>query len=291
MSENKYCEKCGAVLQENTMFCGNCGATVNSNSFNEDINVINSTTSNNKTKSKTGKVIGSIVSILIILLASSIGKFAGRYMIEDFSTDKHIRDIDAYIESMEDYVPGYYDENHFVSEHFGLEFVVNDQWIMYSEEELEPLSENVRQSAISSGVASMKTEDVSQELIDKWISAVYAETEMGACYVVDDTIMGEVTIGVFSAYGADEATEDEFVEGMKTQLSSMASNVSSGDEIIAGKSYKKLQASVVVDDMDMSNSIFVRIKDGMICMITCKALEGYEDAMLDSFLAQINTYN
>lgn len=291
MNENR-CDKCGAQLQQNTSICNYCGNKVvlDNNFYNDQ-----ETTSYEMDQPKNlkrGKIFRTIISVISITIAivSTFGEFAGKYMVNKFSEKEQINEINAYIERMEDYVPGRSTKNKYVSEHFGFQFKTDENWIMYSDEELEPYTEELKQATISGGMASIESYDISQELKDKLMSSVYFDIEMGAYYVDDDMLVGEAIVIVYSAYGAEEASADKLVDRMKSKASTTTDNVISGKKVIAGDMYDTIKTTVTIDDMIISNEIFVRIQDNMICMIGCKTLEGYEDDVTESFFNQISKY-
>ena len=60
--------------------------------------------------------------------------------------------------------------------------------------------------------------------------------------------------------------------------------------MLAGENYSTISAKVVIEGMNMTNKIYIRVEDGMLCMITCKALDGYETDMMESFLSNVEEY-
>ncbi len=241
-------------------------------------------------KPQKGKVTTIIITVAIIAVASIVGKFAGSFIANIFKSNDINAEIEEYIEKMEDYTPGSFTDKEYTSEHFGLKFKANNEWIMFTKDELEPLSKQIKESSISSGVKSLKEESVDQDLIDKWSDALYAETEMGASYIDNNMVAGQVFVQVFGAYGIEELDEDKYIEELKTQLSTQVSDISIGEKTIAGKTYKSLKAKQTASGITAVIQMFVRIEDGMFCMIVCDALEGYENEVTNSFLAQMSEY-
>lgn len=290
MSYNRYCEKCGSSLEENTCFCSHCGNKIVNDSFNENLNQSVDYGGYPPAKRGNKKVWGTIGSVALIVVCSFLGKFLGTEMTEDMSTNKQMANIDSFVESMQEYTPGFVEGEEFYSSHFNLKFIADENWILYTDEELKPFTENIRESTVRTGLASLDEQGVSQELKDKWEDAVYVETEMGACFVDEDLVVGEITFAVMSAYGADDATTEDFHNETIKQFSAIADDVVSGHEMLAGENYSTISAKVVIEGMNMTNKIYIRVEDGMLCMITCKALDGYETDMMESFLSNVEEY-
>ena len=274
----KYCKKCGFEMDDRAQICDECGEVV------EKVDAYDSTVKTGK-KNK-GAGVGFITTIIFIIIGRLIGGFIGGSVGKAVTEEDAMNKINEYIESMNDYTPGSLGDDKYASSHFGFQFETDDNWTMYSESELEVLSADLRESTVSSGVKSLEVEDIGEELIEKWKEALYAEAEMAAFYIADDIIVGEVSVGVFGAYGLDEVSSEDLIDEMKNQILDNGGKVSFGVENIAEEEYQSLKLEVTVDGMDLVNRIFMREKEGMFCMITCKALEGYEDEIFASFREQ-----
>ncbi len=189
---------------------------------------------------------------------------------------------------MEEYVPGHCDDNEYVSEKFGFRFVIDENWEFCSDADLKASSEAVKDTTTTSALAALKKEDVPQELHEKFTETIYAETEMGALYKADDTYVGEVIVGVMSAYGIEDISVEDYIGGIKNGLNATAQVT---DEYIAGSTYKVLTAKITdVNGIDTTVKMYVNIKDNMACMITCKAMLGYEEQLFKAFEDRISAY-
>ena len=278
----KYCENCGYKMEDNAAFCENCGkAEVVQQSYGAE---------KSSKKSTAGKIIAAVVAVILMIVGKfvggAIGEMAGRNMAERHQ----MNEIESYIESSEEYVPGYFNDAEYVSEHFGFKFVVDENWVMYTEEELEPASEELRKSTIDGMLQSIEG-NASDEIIAKIAEAIYAEQEMGAACISDGMIVGETAVAVLGCYGLEEMSGDDIVDALKSGILKVADNATSGIETIAEKVYDTIEVNMTVDGVDLVNKFYVYEKDGMVCMMTCRAMEEYEDMVFDSFEGNISTYN
>lgn len=230
-----------------------------------------------------------IGTVIVASLFGAVGQMLGEKTVEMVYESDAEKEIQEYIDNMEEYEPGDIGETYYKSDFWEIRFDTNNSWVMYTDEELALSSENVRQSAVSSGMASIEGEDVSQELVDKLFESMYAQTEMGAVYVESETILGEATMNVMGMYGMEGASEEEVFGAISQALASQTSSTELGERVIAGETYKMAKVDFNVDGMDLVNYMFVRFEDGMVCTLNCKYVAGY-DYILDSFLEQISLY-
>lgn len=278
----KFCENCGIELSEGETVCPGCG--YNAENDTESLNVKTQKSKKNKT------LRGILIAIAGVVIWSCIGEFFGKFIgeivYENVSDYRQKKDIDEYIEGKEEYVPGYCDGNEYVSEKFGFQFVINENWEFYSDEELKVVSETYKDSVISSVYTSLDGEDVSQELTDKLMESVYAATEMGALYIADDMYVGEVMVNVMYAYGIENMSAEDYTETLGNSLNTQVT-----DAYIAGSTYKV--ASAAITDIAGNNTtvkMYVIDKDDILCLITCKVLEGYEELFFNAFEDGISAY-
>lgn len=228
-------------------------------------------------------------TVLVASIFGMIGEKIGEKTVETVMESSAEKEIQEYIDHMESYVPGEQTDSYYQSEFWGLRFDANDSWVMYTEDELEASTANVRDSAVSSGMASVEGEDVSQDLIDKMFDSMYAQTEMGTLYVEDGYYVGECAINVMGIYGLEDASEDELFEGIIQGLITQDPDMETGEYEIAGENYKMAKVQFSADGMDLVNYVFLRVKDGMMCSINCKYVAGY-DYVLDEFVGQMSAY-
>lgn len=278
----KLCQHCGAQSADTAEFCEGCGKSLHSQEPPQYAAPLQ------KSKKKI-----TLVSIITTIIFVIIGRFAGTMLVDGFikiGENREANKIDSFIERTNAYVPGYFNDEKYVSTHFDIAFEPDSNWTMYSKEDLAPFSDNFRQSTTSGAMSSLKTEDLSEELIQKYQESIYAEAEMGAYYVSDDMVVGEACVMAYSAYGIDDVSYDTFTEGIKEGLLSTANVTDSGEDYIADDKYTFFKATSTIDGMDMVTYIFIREKDSMVCMITCKSLAEYEEETLESFKQQLSKY-
>lgn len=228
-------------------------------------------------------------TVLVASVFGVIGEKIGEEAVETVIENSADKEIEKYIEHMENYVPGEMTDSSYQSEFWGLRFDTNDSWIMYTEDEREASSAQVRESAVSSGMASVEGQDVSQELLDKMFDSMYASTEMGALYTEDGYYLADCFVNVMGIYGLDDTTEDEIFNGIVEGMRLQDPDVETGEYEIAGETYKMAKVQVNIDETDLESYMFMRVKDGMMCSINCKYVVGY-DYVLDSFVEQMSAY-
>lgn len=269
----RICKNCGAELTDNVMACPSCGSIAE--------NSVEYQNNESQKPKKRGRFIGILIAVAIMIISRVIGGFIGERTAETISVNVQKNDIEKYIENMEKYVPGHCAGNEYVSEEFGFRFVIDENWEFYTDEDLKTSSEGLKTSTTASALAALEKEDVPRELKEKYAESIYAATEMGALYIADDMYVGEVVVGVMCAYGSETLSEAEYIKGVKNGLDA---NAQVTDEYIAGSTYKVLSAKVTdVDGNDTTVKMYVKIKNNMICMITCRAIEGYEEQTFKAF--------
>lgn len=278
----KICKGCENELLDGVTVCPFCGRKVE-----DDMGTHSVEAQQTERKSK-GKVKGVLVTIAVLVIARLVGGFFGEFTAKNMMDNNLEKDVKKFEERIEEYVPGYCDGNEYVSEKFGFRFTIDENWVPYSEEDLKTSSKNVKASATASALESLKKDGVPQELRDTYEEAIYAATEMGALYVEDDMYVGEMTVGVLSMYGAEEISVDEYANGIKAGLSA---NAQMSDAFIAGSAYKVLNAKITdVNGVDTTVKMYIKIEDGMICMIVCRVMEGYEEKVFEAFENGISAY-
>lgn len=67
-----YCENCGAEVGESEKYCTNCGAFLNKDSTISDQNSTRRGDRNDDGESNKGKIIGSIVGLIIFLISMGL---------------------------------------------------------------------------------------------------------------------------------------------------------------------------------------------------------------------------
>ncbi len=281
---DRHCEHCGTPAEENQVFCNECGQKIGDNVAAEG--AYTNPDGGYPAKPKSKKRLISILSVVFFLVAAIAGRTVSNYLMGKYSEHKESNKIDEYIEKLEKYRPGELSKDKYVSEHFGFQFDFSDEWHAFSEGELKEYTDTVRQSAISSGTEAMKKENISQELQNKMLSSFYGEAEMGANYVEDNEVMGIVVVGVFGMYGLEDGVEDTFIDGMKDEALNMK-NVTKGERVLAGKTFKTLKFTITEQGIDIANEFLVMIHDDIMCMITCQAIEGYENKVINSFVNNV----
>ena len=276
----KNCKNCGNELLDGATVCPFCGCIVENNAESQNVK-------SQQTKKK-GKVIGILVTIVAVIIARLIGGFVGEFTAKNILESSQKNDIEEFIERMEEYVPGHCGGNEYVSEKFGFRFVIDENWEFYSDEDLRAASEGLKTSATTSGLAALEKEDVPQELKDKFTESIYAATEMGALYIADDMYVGEVIVGVMCAYGIENTSVEDYIDTIKNRLNATAQVT---NEYIAGSTYKVLSAKITdINGVNTVVKMYTKIKDNMICMITCRAMEGYEEQLFKAFEDGISAY-
>lgn len=276
----KICKSCGNELLDEVTVCPTCGSAVESD--------VESNFAEPQPTKKKGKFKTIIITIAVIVIARLVGGLFGEFLAKDMVESSQKNDIEEFIERMEEYVPGHIKGNEYVSEKFGFRFAIDEKWEFYSDEDLKKASENVKAGALTSALETLEKEGVSQELKDKFEKSIYAATEMGALYIADDMYVGEVSVGVMYAYGIEDVTVDDYVNEVKNGLN-MDMQVS--DEYIAGSNYKVLSAKITdVSGINTVVKMYTKIEDDVICMITCRAVEGYEESVFNAFEDRISAY-
>lgn len=274
----RTCPNCNQELMDDATVCPSCGQASENN------------TEPKKAKKKGKKTaLGITFSVLLIIIARVIGGFIGETTAKNIAENNEKNKIDKFIESMDEYTPGHCDGNEYVSEAFGFKFVIDENWEFYSDADLKKATKTISTSAETAALAALEKEDISEDLKEKYAESFYAKVEMGALYVADAVYVGEVSVSVMSAYGIDDTSIDEYVDGIKSGLDE---NAQVSEENIAGNTYKTLSAEKTDSSGNkMTVKMYITIKDSMCCMITCKALLGYEEQVFSAFESRISAYN
>ena len=246
-----------------------------------------------KYKDSKGRKFGkSVISILTTVIIVLVGEVAGKQIGRGCAPkkeDAYIAEIEAFIRETEKYKPGVCTDKEYKSEHFGMVFSADKEWEMLPAEDLKSYSEQIKQSGISSAMAALKGKNVSQSLKNKLKESFYIENEMGAEYISDNEVVGEVAIAAMRVYGIDESTEKDLIKSLESELSQMG-KVSRGSRTLNGKKYKTVMLDTTVEGLDIYLEQLLRLEDGVLCMINCRAIKGFEDEMMKSFEEHLTEY-
>ena len=274
------CKKCGTEFMDGVNVCPACGHDVENNIEPQDVE--------SKKFPKKGKFIAIFVPIIAIVIGRLVGGFIGEFTAKNMMESGQKNDIEEFIEQMEQYVPGHCDGNEYTSETFGFKFVIDENWGFYTDEDLTLASESLDTTMTSTALAELEKEDISQKLKEKFEESLYAKAEMGALYIADDIYVGEVIVSVMSGYGIEDVSVDEYVEGIKNNLSTTAQVT---DEYIAGSTYNVISANITdVNGIDTMVKLYTKIENNMVCTITCRAVVGYEEQLFKAFEDGISAY-
>ena len=276
----RICKNCDNELLDGVTVCPFCGCIVENNAEYQNIET--------QSTKKNGKGKGILVTIVAVIIARLIGGFVGEFTAKNVIESSQKNDIEEFIGHMEKYVPGYCDGNEYVSKKFGFRFVIDENWEFCMDEDLRAASEGLKASATTSALAALEKEDVPQDVQEKFAESIYAETEMGAFYIADNMYVGEVTVAVMSVYGIEDMLIEDYIGEINNRLNI---NAQVTDEYIAGSSYKVLSANITdVNGIDTSVRMYAKIEENMICMITCRAMIGYEEQLFKAFEDGISAY-
>lgn len=301
-----WCRNCGQELAEGSCFCIACGAeqsfgqepekneTYTNTQEHEKIVNSNQSIPTTKQEQPKGKKKFGFFAIIGITIVGSIfgyiGKMAGRAVVGAVEEQGIEQEIEDFVDFVETYEGGTCTDSRYESEFWGLRFDANDSWMMCTDEERAILSEQIRSSGTAAMEKTAENMDVSEELIDKMKDAFYAETEMAAGYVDYGYLIGEVTMNVMCVYEVTDSNEELLLMEMTTDyIGSQVSDVEYGEQMIGGEKYASVSMTYPVDGGNLVSHVFMRIKDSMVCTITCKYYEGNEQ-VLESFLVQCSSY-
>ena len=93
---------------------------------------------------------------------------------------------------------------------------------------------------------------------------------------------------MMTAYGMGGMATEEYLKGIKNNLN-IGAQIIDGD--IAGTPYKVLYGKLPdANGIDVTVRIYVRVENSMLCMVTCRAMDGYEDQMFKAFEDCISAY-
>lgn len=297
-----FCNKCGKELEDGSAFCIACGADTSSvqgaqsttgyfdsyEAVKKEYNPQQVPPVSQK-QPKPKKKRGLIASIIIAVLAVSIGQFAGKAVVNMQMGNEAEREIEEFIEFVEQYNGGICNENGYASEFWNLRFEANDSWVMHTDAERAALTAQMQSSGESSMREAAMGKNVSEELLDRLMNAYYAETEMAAAYEEYGYYVGELVMNVISLSDFVDMTDKELLQEMEGQLGGMVADIQYGDQMIAGEKYASMSMVIPSEGGNLEGKIFLKIKDGMLSTITIKYFEGFE-YVLDSFLEQCSSY-
>lgn len=240
------------------------------------------------------KKTGVITTIIVVVLCSLIGRFAGhlvgKSMGENMSKSRQMREIDKFMENTAEYESGKCTDKAYTSDFWGMKFEANNNWVMYDQEALDAASQQTKDATISGGMSGIEGEELDEEVVEKWKSSVYAAVEMGASYQQEGVILGECSLSVMSVYGIQETSFEEYCDNIKKGLQSQTtSTIKQDTQKMAGRKFTSMQTTINIDGVDLVTTLFIAEKDDMVCMINCKYVDGYE-YVLDSFIKQVSKY-
>lgn len=280
----RICKNCGNELSDGVTVCQFCGWVA------EDTVECQNAVSQNDESKQTGKkwkFIGILGTIAIIIIFRVIGSHIGEYAGKKIAENNYEKDIEEFIEQMAEYVPGHCDGNKYISEKFGFKFTIDENWEFYSAEDLAASSVETKANTTESALDALEKEDVPRDLKDKFIESIYAETEMGALYMADDMYVGEVLVGVMSVYGVEDISIEEYISEIRKAFNA---NSQVSDEYLAGSTYKVISVNVIdVNGIDTMVKMYIKKEGNMICMITCRAVVGYEEQVFRAFENRISS--
>ena len=177
------------------------------------------------------------------------------------------------------------------NKNFNFKLEPDNNWVNYTREELEPTIEKARENGIAAGVQSMKESNAPQEIIDEYIDSFYTDTEIGMYYEYGDYNLGEISANVISGYIEDLVGSDDYINGMVDKLRSVgAENVYASHEYIAGRECDYISAIITTDGERIHTRMYIMFEAPMVCSITIRVIDGYEDIIFESFKDMIS-YN
>ena len=307
ISEGKtmFCNNCGKQIADGSVFCPGCGAEqppmqkaesqgINPNtSTNQSLGYnYQQPTDRNIEKPKSKKKKGIFASIIVAVLAITIGEFAGKAVVNLTTGNSNTRElkqsIETIVELVEQYDPGTSTENGYKSDFWGFEFKANDSWIMHTDEERALLTEQARSSSESAMRATIEGMNVDEEMYQRLLDAIYIETEMAGAYAQDGYYVGEFSMNVTSLFdGLDiDAVKEEMISTLQTQASSVEE---CGNQKIGNENYAHVKLLFPLEGENLEGHLFLNVKDGMMSAIMVRYYEGF-DYILESFLEQCSSY-
>ncbi len=282
----KVCRACGNFAQDSAGWCEVCGTH-----FSGNEEVVNpdgvGVKEQKKKKTKSGRSAGIISTVIIVIVARLIGGFLGEQAAKSQlrKEDNLVNSIEEY--SLEDsgYISGILEDSEYVSEYFGFRFGGDENWEIYNESDTELASESFRENFFGGASKAFESYNLNDKIIagalaQKWKETAYCEIEMMASYYSDDDVVGEVMVAVMSAYGFDDISVDSLMEKQMIEGGEERGGVS---RYLAGKKYSGKDIAVSVDGIEIVNRLLVCKENGNICLIICRAVEGYEDEVFESF--------
>lgn len=265
----KYCDACGAEIEEGASCCSECAKEITQSDKKES-------EAENKTKKKSGKALKNtlltIIIFIVVIILASVVKTGIVKIASGIEEKKALKEIETFIESTSDYIPGECTEEGYSSEFWNLLFKPEENWIMYTDEQLEASNKSVRESALkSSGIKD--NPDISDELKSKWEESVYAATEMGAFYVVDEYIKGSVVLNVSSTYNADETTIADMAAGMEKSINAAGKVTKSQESEFYGNKCHIVSGVVGKEGSEQNVTFIVLKKDEFMASIICNYID------------------
>jgi len=311
MGNNIRCNICGAWVGGEGGYCENCGNKIqesmeipiqNSTMMQEQTpmqdqipmqnaypmqeqlpvqNVIptqDDATKNPKTAKRAG-VWGIISSVIIAVVFSLVGKYAGGCAVEKCSGPDPMEEIDAYLESW-DYEPGTVNGNSYTSNYFGFAVDIDEEWEIYSDAERQEQAAGIKEGMINGAKSTVEAQSISKELMDKYLETIYAECEMGVYAIEDDLYAGNMVLYSMGLY-ADDGNEEMFVKGIMSSLGD-SGETSESKKVMGGIEWSVVEGSMTIEG---NNNIKLRAyctrKDSVFCAVIMNVLEGYEHIMDD----------
>ena len=239
-----------------------------------------------KKKSKIG-LWGIISTIVIVVIARVVGGMFGEMATEKMMENSTKNKMDEFIEKVEKYNPGTLTDTGYESEYWDVRWTPGEQWIKLEESELATLRENAKQTALSSAEQSIKGEDFSDELKEKYKSTIYGDIEAGYDCVSDNIYAGRAHMIVYSAYGIENEkdTETELVREFNGRLV----NAKSGSIALGGKNYEYVDGVYSEGGQSINMKVYIRVEGVMVSMFQVIYANGYEEVVED-FENSISAY-
>ncbi len=295
------CEECGYTTQTANQgnACPVCGKrmeeiqtaeTVTENFGTEPV-VEEIPVENQQKKKNKGGFKGIISTIIVIVVARLVGGFLGGEMANNFMGGSPEKKIDKFIEKVEKYEPGTFEDGVYESEYWKIKIEAEDGWEEMSYADLRSFNQGFEEGFVGSATeAFMEGDAKDEELIEKYKESLYCKTEAGFLYQPNGGLEGLVYPSVCAGYGVDEESKEEFIDGLFAGYTETMSNSKEGTSTLGGKKYQYVDGVMVQNGIEMNTRIYVRTEGVMISMIPIMYVGEDYDGFVESFESMVSAY-
>lgn len=234
---------------------------------------------------KSNKWKSALITILVVVIA----RFGGSYIAEKMMNNSVEKDMEKFIEKVEAYTPGKVTEDGYESEYLGLRMNIDSNWEEVDATELTDIEKGGRASAEESMMKTLKEENVSDELAEKYKETLFCEVEAGYYYVPNNTVDGVVYAMTYSAYVPEDTSVKEMETGLLDEFGTILENTSRGTSSLGNKEYRYIDGIYSEGGSEIKMRVYVKYDGVVVSMFEVLYAEECEE-MTEAFEKAISKY-